>query len=104
MCVAAAGDAVARDLLAQAVRALVTTTRAAAARCRLPEPVPAALIGGLLDAEQRLRSQLQAQLLDGPVRVRLLAADGTALDGARLLAERTSGLNLNCVPACQGAS
>ena len=41
----AAGDPVARDLLAQAVCALVTTTRAAASRCGLPEPVPVALVG-----------------------------------------------------------
>ena len=86
---AAAADAVARDLLDQAVRALVTTTRAAVARCGLAGPVPLALAGGLLDAEPGLRSQLEAGLLDGPVRVRLQAAAGTALDGARLLAERT---------------
>ena len=86
---AAAGDAVARDLLAQAVRALVTTIRAAVARCGLPAPVPVALTGGLLDAEQMLRSQLAAGLRDGPVRVRLQKAAGTALDGARLLAECT---------------
>ena len=90
---AAAGDAVACDLLAQAVRALVTTTRAAVARCGLPEPVPVALTGGLLDAEQGLRAQLQAGLLDGPVRVQMQAAAGTALDGARLLAERTDTIH-----------
>ena len=90
---AASGDAVAHGLLAQAVCALVTTTRAAVARCRLPEPVPLALVGGLLDAEQVLRAQLQAGLLDGPVRVRLQAAAGTALDGARLLAERTDTIH-----------
>ena len=86
---AASGDAIARDLLAQAVRALVTTARAAVARSGLPEPVPVALIGGLLDAELVLRAQLQAGLLDGPVRVQIQAAVGTALDGARQLAERT---------------
>ena len=90
---AASGDAVARDLLAQAVRALVTTTRAAVARCGLPEPVPVALIGGMLEAEQGLRSQVQAQLLDGPVRVLLQKAAGTALDGARLLAEHTDTIH-----------
>ena len=90
---AASGDEVARDLLAEAVRALVTTTRAAVTRCGLPEPVPLALIGGLLDAEPVLRLQLQAGLLVGPVRVRLQAAAGTALDGARLLAERTDTIH-----------
>jgi N-acetylglucosamine kinase-like BadF-type ATPase len=87
------GDAVAGDLLAQAVRILVTTTRAAVARCGLAEPVPVALIGGLLDAEQALRAQLQAQLLDGPVRVQMQAAAGSALDGGRLLAERTDTIH-----------
>jgi N-acetylglucosamine kinase-like BadF-type ATPase len=90
---AASGDVVARDLLDQAVRALVTTTRAAVARSGLPEPVPLALIGGLLDAEPVLRAQLQAGLLGGPVRVRLQVAAGTALDGARLLAERTDTIH-----------
>jgi N-acetylglucosamine kinase-like BadF-type ATPase len=90
---AASGDAIARDLLAQAVRALVTTTRAAVVRCGVPEPVPVALTGGLLESEQLLRVQLQAGLLDGPVRVRLQAAAGTALDGARLLAERTDSVH-----------
>ena len=90
---AASGDAVAGDLLAQAVRALVTTTRAAVARCGLPEPVPLALTGGLLDAEPVLRAQLQAGLLESPVRVQIQAAAGTALDGARLLAERTDTIH-----------
>ncbi len=75
------------------MRALVTTTRAAVARSGLPEPVPVALTGGLLDAERGLRAQLQAGLLDGPVRVHLQAAAGTALDGARLLAERTDTIH-----------
>ena len=90
---AASGDAVAGDLLAQAVRALVTTTRAAVARYGIPEPVPLALIGGLLDGEPVLRAQLQAGLVDGPVRVRLHAAAGTALDGAQLLAEHTDTIH-----------
>lgn len=90
---AASGDAVARDLLAQAVRALVATTQAAVATSGLPEPVPVALVGGLLDAEPVLRAQLQAGLLDGPVRVQMQAAAGTALDGARLLAERTDTIH-----------
>jgi N-acetylglucosamine kinase-like BadF-type ATPase len=90
---AASGDVVAGDLLAQAVRALVTTTRAAVARSGLPEPVPVALTGGLLDAEQVLRAQLRAALLEGPVRVQIQAAAGTALDGARLLAERTDTIH-----------
>jgi N-acetylglucosamine kinase-like BadF-type ATPase len=90
---AASGDAVAGDLLAQAVRTLVTTARAAVARSGLPEPVPVALIGGLLDAEPVLRAQLQAGLLDGPVRVQIQAAAGTACDGARLLAERTDTIH-----------
>ena len=90
---AASGDAVARDLLAQAVRALVATTRAAVARSGIPEPVPVALIGGLLHAKQVLRAQLEAGLQEGPVRVRLQAAAGTALDGARMLAERTDTIH-----------
>ena len=90
---AAAGDVVAGDLLAQAVRALVTTTRAAVARSGLPEPVSVALTGGLLDAEPVLRAQLQAGLLDGPVRVRLQAAAGYARDGAGLLAERNDTIH-----------
>jgi N-acetylglucosamine kinase-like BadF-type ATPase len=90
---AASGDAVAGELLAQAVRALVTTTRAAVARCGLPEPVPVVLVGGLLDGEPVLLAQLQAGLLDGPVRVRLQKAVGTAFDGARLLAERTDTIH-----------
>ena len=90
---AASGDPVARDLLAQAVRAVMTTTRAAVTRCCLPEPVPLALTGGLLDAEPVLRAQLQAGLLDGPVQVQMQAAARTALDGARLLAERTDTIH-----------
>ena len=90
---AASGDAVARDLLAQAVRALVATTRAAVARSGLPEPVPVALIGGLLDAEPGLRAQLQDGLADGPVRIRLQTPAGTALDGTRLLAERADTIH-----------
>lgn len=90
---AASGDPVARALLAQAVRALVTTTRATLTRSGLPEPVPLALIGGLLESEPGLRSQLQARLLHGPLRVQMQAAAGTALDGARLLAERTDTIH-----------
>ena len=73
------GDAVAGALLAQAAAALAATAQAAAAE----QPVRLALTGGLAPL---FAEPLRASLATGPLE--LMAPQGTALDGARLLATR----------------
>lgn len=79
---ALAGDQVAEALLHRAVGALAATVRAAAARLTL-RPVPFAMLGGLAAA---LSVPLLAAL-DGDG-VASVPTPGTALDGARRLAQR----------------
>lgn len=94
---AQAGDAVAAALLREAAGALAATVRAAASRLTGTEPVPLAIVGGLAGLGSVLLDPLLQALHDGAPLLDRVAAQGTALDGARLLALGTDTLHEHCV-------
>lgn len=82
---AAAGDGAARAILHDAAGHLAATVRGAASA--LPPGAPCATVGGLLCLGAPLTDRLGRLL--GEAGLRLVPAQGTALDGARLLATHT---------------
>ncbi len=82
---AAAGDGAARAILHDAAGHLAATARGAASA--LPPGAPCAVVGGLLRLGAPLTDRLERLL--GEAGLRLVPAQGTALDGARLLATHT---------------
>lgn len=82
---ATAGDDVARTILREAAGHLAATARSAASA--LPPAAPCAVIGGLARLGAPLMDRLERLL--GEAGLRLVPAQGTALDGARLLATGT---------------
>lgn len=94
---AQAGDAVAAALLREASGALAATVRAAASRLTGAEPVRLAIVGGLAGLGSILLDPLLQALRGGTPLLDLVAAQGTALDGARLLALGTDTLHEHCV-------
>ncbi len=79
---AEAQDVVATNLMRRAAEALATTARAAAG----PGPTRLALTGGLPGLGRSLMDPLRHALEAGSPALTLVPAEGTALDGARLLA------------------
>ena len=79
------GDEVAGAILREAAARLAETARSAA--CALPPGAACAVVGGLARLGPALMQPLEALLAEAGLRV--VAARGTALDGARLLATRT---------------
>ncbi len=83
-----AGDAVAAALIREAAALLASAVQAAASRLTGAGPISTAIVGGLLGLGPILTDPLFAALDEG-ARLRRVAARGTSLDGARLLALRT---------------
>jgi len=82
---AEAGDAVAGAILREAAEHLAATACSAAAA--LPPGAPCAIVGGLARLSVLLMDRLEDLLVRAGLK--LVPAQGTALDGARLLATRT---------------
>jgi N-acetylmuramic acid 6-phosphate etherase len=82
------GDAAAARLLSRAAAALADTVRAAASRLAAEGPHRLAMIGGLLGIGPVLTDPLRACLGEAVPSLSHVAAEGTSLDGARLLASR----------------
>ena len=83
---AAAGDAVATNVLARAGALLAETTAAAVPLEHRADRVEVAVVGGLADAGEAVLGPWRAGL---PVEFATVSAEGTSADGALLLAERT---------------
>jgi len=82
---AATGDDAARTILRDAAEHLAATARSAASA--LPPGARCAVVGGLMQLGAPLTDRLERLL--GEAGMRLVPAQGTALDGARLLAAGT---------------
>ena len=89
---AAEGDGAALGIMRAAAAALGEAVTAAARRSRVPDPVPVAVTGGLVNLGDSLLTPLRAVLAaaGGPA-LRLQPALGDPLSGARLLALRAEG-------------
>ena len=85
---AQAGDMVAAALIRQAAAMLADAVRAAAARLTGAGPISTAVVGGLMRLGPIFTDPLFAALDGSKPALSRVAARGTALDGARLLALR----------------
>lgn len=91
------GDGVAIDLIHAAAEALARSVIAGAAAIRGVTPVPVAIVGGLTELGDMLLDPLHAALQRSSVPLRVCAARGTSLDGARRLAVHAGGIHEPCV-------
>jgi N-acetylmuramic acid 6-phosphate etherase len=83
---AEAGDAVAGAILREAAEHLAATARSAVGACQSMIFAPCVVVGGLARLSPLLMDRLEDLLIDADLA--LVSAQGTALDGARLLATR----------------
>ncbi|HET7267658.1 MAG TPA: BadF/BadG/BcrA/BcrD ATPase family protein [Oleiagrimonas sp.] len=90
---ARAGDAVAKHLMQTAAEALAQSMLAAAKALNATQPVPAVILGGLVNMGPVLLDPLHAALGRGDSHIQLQPPHGDAIDGARLIAATLDGIH-----------